>query len=68
MATQITEQARSSLDSPQRTMDEARDLNSQRASSLLDPADFLPMSAGSGPTSPKTAAGRGFLRFRNVLP
>lgn len=36
MATQITEQARSSLDSPQRTIDEARDLNSQRASSLLE--------------------------------
>lgn len=36
MATQITEQARSSLDSPQRTIDEARDLDSQRASSLLE--------------------------------
>ena len=36
MATQITEQARSSLDSPVATGDEARDLNNQRASSLLD--------------------------------
>lgn len=92
MATQITEQARSSLDSPVATIDEARDLNSQRASSLLDlldptqwPArddgppsleevacnvpfrwdevqtsDYLPTSAGSGSTSPKSAAGRGF--------
>lgn len=83
-----TEQAYSSL--PVANQNEARDLNSRRASSFLedqdhrydpgvaqdlaywgsrvDPGgilehhDFLTTSRGSGPTSPKPAARRGFFR------